>query len=939
MKRLLVIFASILCALCLAFGFAACDNASGNQKINYTVKVQSLIGAPLRGVTVDVYDGEVKIATETTNENGEVTFKFKPDSYDVFVSNLPAGYVKPSDASYRTDSKGTPVTVTLNIEIIQEAAPSDLVYQKGDVMYDFTITDTDKKTHTLSTLLETKKAILINFFYDGCGPCATEFPWLNTAYSQFSESVEFLAISTKDNTTQVKKYKSDNNLTFPMFAKNAGSLCDYFYVGDGKKGVPTTIIIDRFGVVAFMETGRFENVNEIISYLTTYTSDDYVPETDYENGGDVGGEDGGEEDTRVLPDTTMPTSAEIAAAASGDGFTVEYKAADAAISGDFAYSWPWVVSEDGESIQPSNSNRGLHNSFATIYFKVSLKAGQMLAFDYKASCEYECDILNVKVDDTVVHRLSGPASKTDSSGNVNFLEEAAWKTCYAFMPNPETASATTAKEYTVILLYNKDYSNDVKEDTVYVNNIRIVNYQDGDELKNFDQTTTGVDILRHAANTPVGGTALPRYQTYIQPVYNETDGYYHVNSENGALLLADIQYGTYWNSSVSIYQLGYTGYCVFEGYDYGDLIDDYAWLAVNSDVGYTPVTEELRYLLELITVHSEFGKGGYDKNGNTDGSGENIEWLEMCVYYDHYGTTPVMENPIKGISFQSAIPISMNGQDAMTFTVVVDKAPLIPRGIRYQFIPEKSGVYSIRSLCEKVDTIGWIHDANGEVFAENDEDVNIVDGNFYFTEYLEKDTTYYLVCAYNDLYATGEFNVGVNYLGARYDHFTNCAVGPYTFSEITGQIYVPNAIDVQLDNGYYRAVRADGSLGSYIYLDVFKPTPFLPSQSIYDIALDALGHAGEGFDFSQDKRPNGTPYPNYTRDIIDYINQAYETEGELHGYVKVDEKLMTILKTFTIKYGFAEAEETAWQLLCFYYRHLGEIPAGHECAQSGAIAN
>ena len=126
-------------------------------------------------------------------------------------------------------------------------------------------------------------------------------------------------------------------------------------------------------------------------------------------------------------------------------------------------------------------------------------------------------------------------------------------------------------------------------------------------------------------------------------------------------------------------------------------------------------------------------------------------------------------------------------------------------------------------------------------------------------------------------------------------------------------------------------MREDGSLGSYIYLDVFNSTPFLPGQTIYNIVLNGTKHEGEGFDFSYDRRENGTFYPNYTRDMLGYLNEAYQMEGELYGYVKVDEKLRNILEVFTIKYGFAEAYETAWQLLCYYHKHLGPMEADHDC--------
>jgi hypothetical protein len=36
------------------------------------------------------------------------------------------------------------------------------------------------------------------------------------------------------------------------------------------------------------------------------------------------------------------------------------------------------------------------------------------------------------------------------------------------------------------------------------------------------------------------------------------------------------------------------------------------------------------------------------------------EWLELCVYYDHYGTTPQLRDPMIGITFDAAIEIDIN---------------------------------------------------------------------------------------------------------------------------------------------------------------------------------------------------------------------------------------------------------------------------------------
>jgi hypothetical protein len=170
--------------------------------------------------------------------------------------------------------------------------------------------------------------------------------------------------------------------------------------------------------------------------------------------------------------------------------------------------------------------------------------------------------------------------------------------------------------------------------------------------------------------------------------------------------------------------------------------------------------------------------------------------------------------------------------------------------------------------------------------------------------------------------------------------FTECAVQPYVNvldgngnptwqAEARGIRY---AVD---DNGDVRVLRADGSLASYIYLNVLDSTYFM-NNTMKDVIDGKVTDFGtKAFDFSQltidtngDGKPdtavldkNGNAYGDYLETMKAYLAEAVANEGELHGYVKVTAELQQILRLFTMKVHSEEIIES-WQCLCYYYKEI-----------------
>ena len=865
-----------------AFGAVACEEES--DLVNYEVNVKTRGGAPVSSIQVQAYQSDSLLQTKTTDASGKVVFELEQGTYDIKVVNLPQGYSDISGAEYQTSTSSTSLDYYLNTSIIKSDPPAGKKYKVGDIAYDFSVTTDDGSVCTLSEVLEEKKAVVLNFWATWCTYCIQEFPALQDAYNVYSEKLEVIALSTTDSMQEVQTWKGSNGYSFPMGADTIGLSSMYV-----ENGIPLTAIIDRYGAVSYIHEGAAD-LETFLSLFAKYTAEDYAQDIVIGGNNDVPN-DGVIE--AVEPNVSMQDPATVASAINAPGCNVTYSARPSSsyTEEEYKYAWPWLVSNN--ELYPANEK--LHYSFGIIFMSFHAEAGQTLAFDYNICTEDLFDQVFVQIYDggsyqnTLLHVLDG-----NSNG---------YKTLYAF-------AAEREGNYTLSITYYRDTEDGKDAPTdpfVRLKNVRLV------DVEEIDSPT---QIKRYAAKGAY--TENVGYASYITPVLNETDGYYHVGTADGPLLYADIIYSTPW-SSASVYTYIYYDQCVFEGFDYGDLYSEYWWLCSNSNNEYVPVNEELRFLLELLV--------------DNYGEGRENEWLELCLYYDRYLMSEESD-PVKGLWFTSAIPVTVNVQDGVgsgSWTVNIEKR-VLPRGYKYAFTPTTSGVYEVKSTGTQ-DTIGWLMDENRVQLAENDELLNpsAAQGkNFYFQYSFEAGKTYYVVV---DLFSTngetGVCGLDIIYVASEYDFFTNAATGPYTYEELTGEIYVPNAIKTVYDevSDRWYELREDGTKGSKIYLDLTRGTPLLNTQSLEQILNESTAYEPEERAFYfHETLPDGTDVSrDYTDIMKQYLAQAKSgsIESELYGYVEVDAQLYDILKKFTAKYDGFGGLTDSWLMMCYYYQHLG----------------
>ena len=943
MKKLRKSLALVLAVLMLLASFAACtpstqpDETTGETtqpntpdetkpgsseaKAEYSVTVKSAGGLALSGVNVYIYTDDTLedlVNYTTTDAAGvaKITLK-KNDKYVAVLSGMPEGYK--TEACYPLS--GTATEITLTSSVIDNTDHSGKSYQLGDVMRDFSVVDSDGNTQKLSELLKTKKMVLINFWYTTCSWCVKEFPYMDAVYQQYKDDVEIVALNhstlSGDSEEGIKNFKdnfytdyvgegAEGGLSFPM-AKDYTNMGPAFNI----QGYPTSVLVDRYGVICMIEAGGIVSDAPFVAMFEHFTAENYEQKLFHSLDELMPAE---------KPNVSMPSSDEIAGVFNQGEITVTYRPETEDENAEMY--WPFIISEkDGEKvIVPANS--GKDGSFSIMYADVTMKAGEALAFDYWASCEQGADILYMLVDAKDIYQISGESDK--------------WNTCFTYVAQKDGT-------YEVAFCYSKDSSDTVGDDTVYLKNLRVVKES---------EINVPTYIPRYAATDRAADGF--GYETYITPVFNETDGLWHVGDKNGPLLLVDLMKATQF-SNLPIYTHAYNGQIEIDGVNYYDAIVQYCNYASNSAIyGLCSVNAELKGLLEKVAQ----AIGLESDNPN--------QWLQMCSYYDAYGTNGVhLDDPIRGLAAYSAYTATEGDDNYVYYDRVI-----MPRGLLYKFVPERSGAYRITSHSDwQVD--GWIFNADRTEYYvhEGGERMYYDPVNLSMVVYFEAGKDYYIDIAFYDVYQVGGFTFSVEFLGASYDHFTVCAPGYFTFPD--GEIVddgmsdlaeiLSGGIKIAMgDDGYYHELRADGSLGSVIYADFIGLTAVFSHSVEEMIGRGAFNFAvtesdqeilnymalygdgtreklkeiwGEEFEelaeiYKLDEVLAGKTHgrgPDLTADITAYLDKkipASEDHPELEGCVPVDARLAELLQTLMDKYTFAGVDYS-WAKLCYYYQHLG----------------
>jgi len=113
----------------------------------------------------------------------------------------------------------------------------------------FKLTKLDGSKLDMATLRG--KVVVMNFWATWCGPCLTEMPLFEKTMAKYKDdpNVVFLAISTDEDRELVPPHLKQYKINLPI--AYADYLNDFLTIGS----IPTTIILDRKGEIAYRQAG------------------------------------------------------------------------------------------------------------------------------------------------------------------------------------------------------------------------------------------------------------------------------------------------------------------------------------------------------------------------------------------------------------------------------------------------------------------------------------------------------------------------------------------------------------------------------------------------------------------------------------------------------------------------------------------------------------
>jgi thiol-disulfide isomerase/thioredoxin len=133
---------------------------------------------------------------------------------------------------------------------------------------DFELPDLDGQMVSLSGLRG--RPVMVNFWATWCGPCNHEMPFIQAVYEQWPESdLVILTVNIKESAAKVQQLMDGNNYSFTVLLDSDGQVAEQYQIS----GIPTTLFIDKEGIIQKMKIGAYAGQADLEADLTSLMGD------------------------------------------------------------------------------------------------------------------------------------------------------------------------------------------------------------------------------------------------------------------------------------------------------------------------------------------------------------------------------------------------------------------------------------------------------------------------------------------------------------------------------------------------------------------------------------------------------------------------------------------------------------------------------------------